>query len=104
MSIHAPTQTGDKIAECRGPTTNTVTHLKLVRLEGGACVMTEVGEGMVGWRPSKPKCSGREPGRTMVGVGAELLGGVSCGDTTPVSQRRTFGPDSRVRYSSTSSK
>lgn len=39
--------------------------------------MTEVGDGMVGWRASKPKCSGREPGRTIVGVGAELLGGVS---------------------------
>lgn len=57
-----------------------VAHPKLVRLEGGACVMTEVGEGMVGWRASKPKCSGREPGRTMVGVGAELLGGVSWGN------------------------
>lgn len=53
------------------------THPRLVRLEGGACVMTEVGEGMVGWRASKPKCSEREPGRTIVGVGAELLGGVS---------------------------
>lgn len=55
-----------------------VAYPKLVRLEGGACVMTEVGEGMVGWRASKLKC--REPGRTMVGVGAELLGGVSYGD------------------------
>lgn len=53
-----------------------LTHPR-VRLEGGACVMTEVGDGMVGWRASKPKCSGREPGRTIVGVGAELLGGVS---------------------------
>lgn len=48
-----------------------------VRFEGGACVMTEVGDGMVGCRASKPKCSGREPGRTIVGVGAEFLGGVS---------------------------
>lgn len=47
------------------------------RLEGGACVMTEVGDGMVGWSASKPKCSGREPGRTIVGVGPEILGGVS---------------------------
>ena len=60
-----------------------------MRLEGGVGVMTEVGEGMVGCRASKPKWSGREPGLgrigrapclTMVGVGAELstdLGGVS---------------------------
>lgn len=59
-----------------GPMTNDITHPK-VRFEGGACVMTEVGDGMVGWRASKPKCSGREPGRTMAGVGAEFLGGMS---------------------------
>lgn len=40
-------------------------------------MMTDVGEGMVGCRASKPKCSGSEPGRTIVGVGAEFLGGVS---------------------------
>lgn len=44
-------------------------------LEGGACVMTEVGEGRVGWSASLLKCRGREPGRTMVGVGAELTTG-----------------------------
>lgn len=70
------------------PTTVAATNLKLVRLEGGACVMTEVGEGMVGWRPSKPKCSGREPGRTMVGVGAEILGGVSCDNINHSSQSK----------------
>ena len=46
--------------------------------------MTEVGEGMVGCRASKPRWRGSEPGRTMVGVGAELTagrGGVSWGDT-----------------------
>lgn len=44
--------------------------------------MTEVGDGMVGWKPSKPRCSGREPGRIIVGVGAELLGGVSWESST----------------------
>lgn len=39
--------------------------------------MTEVGEGMVGWKASKPGWRGREPGRTIVGVGAEILGGAS---------------------------
>lgn len=44
-------------------------------LEGGACVMTEVGEGSVGCRGSYPKCSGKDPGRMMVGVGVEMITG-----------------------------
>lgn len=44
-------------------------------LEGGACVITDVGDGNVGWRASLLKCRGREPGRTIVGVGAELATG-----------------------------
>lgn len=35
--------------------------------------MTEVGEGSVGCRGSYPKCSGRDPGRTIVGVGVEMI-------------------------------
>lgn len=45
-------------------------------LAGGAWVMTEVGEGSVGCRGSYPKCSGSEPGRTMVGVGVEMMTGL----------------------------
>lgn len=45
-------------------------------LAGGAWVMTEVGEGSVGCRGSYPKCSGSEPGRTMVGVGVETMTGL----------------------------
>lgn len=50
-------------------------------LEGGACVITDVGEGRVGCSGSLLKCRGREPGRTIVGVGAELTKGfvrISC--------------------------
>lgn len=50
-------------------------------LEGGACVITDVGEGRVGCSESLLKCKGREPGRTIVGVGAELAEGfvrISC--------------------------
>lgn len=44
-------------------------------LEGGACVITEVGDGRVGCSTSVVRCRGREPGRTIVGVGAELATG-----------------------------
>ena len=51
-------------------------------LEGGVCVMTDVGEGSVGFSESNPMWRGSEPGRTMVGVGAELGAGfggsISC--------------------------
>lgn len=65
-----------------------LTHPR-VRLEGGVCVMTDVSEGMVGCMASKPRCRGREPGRTMVGVGAELLGGVSWENSTEVNPKDT---------------
>lgn len=57
-----------------------VAYLSL--LEGGVRVMTDVGDGWVGFIASYPKCRGSDPGRTMVGVGvalaAAVLGGTSC--------------------------
>lgn len=51
-------------------------------LEGGVRVMTDVGDGWVGFIESYAKCRGSEPGRTMVGVGvalaAAVLEGTSC--------------------------
>lgn len=55
--------------------------LYLSLFDGGVLVITEVGEGWVGFMASNPWWSGSEPGRTMVGVGVELAavrGGTSC--------------------------